>query len=79
MDPFIYILNIIKKVKSSFAPVGNTSIAIVRFPHTLGGRTSKVVASHAEDARSSPVKAEPIYMYCAQVALRGECSLKGGG
>ena len=39
----------------------------------------KVVASHAEDARSSPAKAEPIYMYCAQVALRGYCSVKGVG
>ena len=35
------------------------------------GSTGKVVASHAGDAGSNPVKAEPIYKYCAQVALRG--------
>ena len=46
---------------------------------TLGGRTDKVVASHADNAGSSPVKAEPIYMYRAQVALSGYCSVKGGG
>ena len=42
---------------------------------------SKVVASHAEIARSSPglTEAVPIYMYCALLALRGYCPVKGGG
>ena len=43
------------------------------WPHRQG------VSSHAEDARSSLVKAGPIYMYCAQVAIRRYCSVKSGG
>ena len=45
----------------------------------MDGRTGKVVALHAVDARSSPVEASPIYMYCVQVALRGYCSVRVGG
>ena len=44
-----------------------------------GGRTGKVLASHAEDTGSRPVEAAPIYMYCVQVALGGYCLVKGGG
>ena len=51
----------------------------IRGAYTPGGRTGKVLASHAEDAGSRPVKAAPIYMYCAQVALGGYCPVQGGG
>ena len=49
--------------------------------YALSGSTGKVVASHEKVARSSPglIEAVPIYMYCALVALRGYCPVKGGG
>ena len=47
--------------------------------NTLGGRTGKVLASHAGDAGSRPVEAAPIYMYCVQVAVGGYCPVKGRG
>ena len=54
-------------------------ISIARQFYTPGGRTGKVLASHAEDEGSRPVKAAPIYMYCVQVVLGGYCPIKGGG
>ena len=49
--------------------------------YTLSGSTGKVVASHAKISRSSLglTEAVPIYMYCALVALRGYCPVRGEG
>ena len=48
------------------------------WPHTPGGRTGKVLVSHAEDAGSRPVKAAPIYMYCVQWGSGGTALLRVG-
>ena len=50
-----------------------------RFLYTLSGSTGKVVASHAKISGSRPDWQRENYMYCALVALRGYCLVKGGG
>ena len=47
-------------------------IIIIKFG-TLSGRIGKVVASHAEVARSIPVCAETAPIYTTHEALRGYC------
>ena len=51
----------------------------VCFFHTLSGRIGKVVASHAEVARSIPSWAETALIYTMHEALRGYFSLWWGG
>ena len=60
---------------------GSTGKEFLECHYTLSGITSKVVAKHAEIARSSPglTEAVPIYMYCALVALTGYFPVKYGG
>ena len=46
---------------------------------TVGGRIGKVVASHAEVARSNPGSAETAQIYTMHEALREYTAHKGGG
>ena len=55
------------------AVVYDLRLTHVGITHTLSGHVGKVVASHAEVARSIPGCAETAPIYTMHVALRGYC------
>ena len=67
-------------VAESSQHCGNSQVAFTRGRLDIAGCLfAKKIYFIAKDVRSNPVKAKPIYMYCAQVPLCGYCSVNWGG